>query len=194
MTDCSLAPFSIITISPHLLSSLLFPRRMFNGKYNTIFLHISSGFFFFLILKVLFHVVCLPVGWTLSLLHWIFLSSCTWRYHGVGGRQWMWLLLTIHSVYTLEQWAGIMLSSDFSKGSVVNRTEISKIKHVEQSLPSSLPSQRFTIFCLPEKEGDGRRKGKKSDVCLKGFFRFSLEEIMSFYNCSFSLIEFSPKL
>ena len=80
--------------------------------------------------------------------------------HGVGRRQWMWLLLTIHSVCTLDQWAGIMLSSDFSKCSVVNRTELSKIKHVEQSLPS----QCFPIFCLLEKDRGGRRKGEKRET------------------------------
>ena len=90
-----------------------------------------------------------------------------------------------------------MLSSDFSKGSVVNRTELSKIKHVEQSLAViQLVSVFPSTACQRKREMEGgkERRERESTMCLKGFFRFSLEEIMSFHNCSFSLIEFSPSL
>lgn len=163
MTDCSLTPFSITAISPHLHSSLLFPQRIFSAKYNTIFLHISKVFFFFLFNFKSSFSCSLLTCWLnskASPLTNFFWAHVLGGNHGVGRRQWMWLLLTIHSVCTLDQWAGIMLSSDFSKCSVVNRTELSKIKHVEQSLPS----QCFPIFCLLEKDRGGRRKGEKRET------------------------------
>lgn len=82
----------------------------------------------------------------------------------------------------------------FSKGSVVNVVELSEIKHLAQSLPST-----ESVFSplLPASE-TGRRKeerrGERENLCVKGFFRFNLEEIMSFHSCSYSLIEFSSCL
>jgi len=52
-----------------------------------------------------------------------------------------------------------MLSSDFSKGSVVNRTELSKIKHVEQSLAVlQLVSVFPSTACQRKREMEGGKE------------------------------------
>lgn len=92
-------------------------------------------------LKILSHIVCLPVGSALRFAHWSMdlIESLCWRYHNVGKRWWTWVLAIWLYNEPLQLSSGLawLLSSAFSKDNAVIIIELIEIKHLAQSLPST---------------------------------------------------------